>query len=102
MLDKKYVYDECVIDNDYTPTVKNRITGENLLLEDYAGVCVPTGAVKIYARELDKDVKVFTAWDKEKYMLGRKGDYIAVRADDLHDVYVVENKIFSKTYTKVN
>ena len=83
---------------EYQPTIKNRQDGSTLLLADYAGVCVPTGSVQIYARELTRGVKVFTAWDKEKYMLGKPGDYLAVRSDDLHDVYVVERDIFGKSY----
>jgi len=101
VLDKKYVYEECVISNDYVPTIKNRVNGRTLQLTDYAGVCVPTGNVQIYARPLEKGVKIFTAWDKEKYMLGKPGDYLVVRTDDFHDVYVVEEKIFGKTYGKI-
>ena len=43
-------------------------------------------------------VKVFTSWDEEKYMLGREGDYLAVRCNDMHDIFVVEKDIFHKTY----
>ena len=52
------------------------------------------------ARELTGRVKVFTAWDREKYTLGRPGDYLAVRCDDRHDIYIVERDIFFKTYEK--
>ncbi len=99
--DKKYVYKDYVIDNEYVPTIKDRTSGKNLLLSDYASVCVPTGKVRIYARPLTRGVKVFTAWDKEKYMLGQPGDFLAVRTDDMHDVYVVERKIFDITYQLV-
>lgn len=33
-------------------------------------------------------------------MVGREGDYLAVRCDDKHDIYVVERDIFYKTYDK--
>lgn len=98
ILDRKYQYST---EMEYVPTVKNRADGSTLTLTDFAGVCVPTGTVKIYARELTRSVKVFTAWDKEKYMLGKPGDYLAVRCDDLHDVYVVERDIFYKSYDEV-
>ena len=88
-------------DAEYIPTIKVRDTGKNLLLTDYARTCIPSGSVNIYAKPLESDVKVFTAWDKDKYMLGRPGDYRAVRSDDLHDVYVVEKAIFGKTYSEV-
>lgn len=82
----------------YTPTVKNRITGEQTKLIDFAHTCIATGAAFIYAKELTKTIKIFTAWDEEKYMLGNPGDFIAVRCDDLHDIYIVERDIFFKTY----
>lgn len=96
----KYLY-ESHSSAEYLPTIKIRSTGENMILTDYARVCIPTGSVSIYAKQLDKGVKVFTAWDKEKYMLGRVGDYLAVRSDDLQDVYVVENAIFGKSYREI-
>ena len=98
ILDQKY---QLSSDMEYVPTIKDRIDGSTLTLTDFAGVCEPTGTVRIYARELDRGVKVFTAWDKGKYMLGKPGDYLAVRCDDLHDVYVVEKDIFNKSYDEV-
>lgn len=99
-VDREYVY-ECDTDMKYIPTIKVRSTGENLVLTDYAKACVPSGTVKIYAKPLLKGVKVFTAWDKGKYMLGKPGDFLAVRNDDMHDVYVIEKKIFAKSYSEV-
>lgn len=86
----------------YEPTIHNRENGEVMQLADYAKVCIASGGTHIHARELTGRVKVFTAWDKEKYMLGREGDYLAVRCDDQHDIYVVERDIFYKTYDKVD
>ena len=60
-----------------------------------------SGGTRIKARELRGRVKVFTSWDKEKYMLGKPGDYLAVRSDDAHDIYVVERDIFFKSYDEV-
>lgn len=97
-LDQKYHFDEMVLSRDYVPTIKNRDDGSTLLITDYARVCVPTGQVHIHAKELKRGVKVFTAWDKEQYMLGKAGDYLAVRCEDRHDIYVVERDIFGRTY----
>ena len=100
-LQQAYTQSEYSASSEYVPMIKNRADGKNLVLTDYAEMCVPTGEVQIYARPLTKGVKVFTAWDREKYMLGREGDYLAVRCNDLHDVYVVEKDIFAKTYDEV-
>ena len=84
----------------YQPTLHNRATGEVHQLVDYAKICIASGGTHIHARELTERVKVFTAWDEQKYMLGKAGDYLAVRCDDRHDIYVVERDIFFKTYEK--
>ncbi|HKM04245.1 MAG TPA: DHH family phosphoesterase [Lachnospiraceae bacterium] len=89
------------IDAEYTPTIKNRLDGSSKELIDYAHFCISTGEVIIHAKVLDKTIKVFPNWDEEKYMLGKPGDYIAVRCDDIHDIYVVEKDVFSKTYAKM-
>ena len=86
----------------YEPTVHNRATGEVMKLADYAKVCIASGGTHIHAKELTERVKVFTAWDEEKYMLGKEGDFLAVRCDDRHDIYVVERDIFFKTYDKLS
>lgn len=85
----------------YEPTIHNRETGEVMQLSDYAKMCIASGGTHIHAKELTERVKVFTAWDEEKYMLGKEGDYLAVRCDDRHDIYVVERDIFFKTYDSV-
>ncbi len=98
VLDREYCFEKDVLENQYVPTLRNRETGENKLITSFAKCCVPTGKVCIYARPLSSGVKVFSTWNKGKYMLGKAGDYLAVRNDDLHDVYVIEQKIFAKTY----
>ena len=94
-----YIYDKETM--EYLPTIKNRASGNDLILVDYAKTCIPTGTVRIYASPLTKGMKLFVEWEKEKYMLGKPGDYLAVRCDDLKDAYIIEKDIFSKTYNQV-
>ena len=101
MLDQPYNNSAALSVTEYAPTIKNRESGETLPLTEIAKLCMPTGEVHIHARPLGKGVKVFTAWDKNKYMLGRPGDYLAVRCDDRHDIYVVERDIFSRSYDEI-
>lgn len=98
LLDDSYDRTAYIHKAEYAPVIKNRLDGRDMLLSDYAHGCIPTGEVHIHARPLEKGVKVFTAWDKNKYMLGKPGDYLAVRCDDLHDIYVVERDIFARSY----
>lgn len=100
-LGQKYAMDGSCGIADYVPTIRNRIDGAVKVITDYAHVCIPKGETHIHAKQLDHMVKVFTAWDKEKYMLGKEGDYLAVRCDDLKDIYVVEKDIFYLTYDEM-
>lgn len=86
---------------EYNPTIINEEDGRSHDLIECAKICEASGGTIVYCKELEKGVKVFTAWDDEKYMRGEAGDYLAVRGDDYHDVYVIERTIFEKTYEKV-
>ncbi len=93
-IDEPYVFT-----GEYPPSVTNSETGERFEILPSAKSCIAAGGAGIYARELTKRVKVFTTWDTEKYYLGKPGDYLAVRMDDLSDVYIIARGIFEKTYT---
>ena len=93
--DEPYVYP-----GEYPPNVIDNATGERIPLLPFAKSCVSVGGDGIYAKEITGRVKVFTMWDRDKYYLGRTGDYLAVRVDDPSDVYVIEGGIFAKTYEK--
>ena len=88
------------LETDYMPTLKNRQTGTTIELVSYARECIATGESHIRARKLDRRVKIFTLWDEEKYMLGKPGDYLAITNDNPQDIYVIEDKIFQRTYEK--
>ena len=93
VVDAPYVYP-----GEYQPNVIDNTTGERIPLLPYAVSCESIGGDGIYAKEITGRVKVFTIWDRDKYYLGRTGDYLAVRVDDPSDVYVIEGGIFAKTY----
>ncbi|MCL2053835.1 MAG: DHH family phosphoesterase [Oscillospiraceae bacterium] len=86
---------------EYPPSVINRISTESVKIMGFAKPCISTGDVYIYAAPLTRNTKVFTIWNEDEYMAGRPGDYVAVRADDHHDVYIIRGDIFSGTYGEV-
>ncbi|MBO5293438.1 MAG: DHH family phosphoesterase [Lachnospiraceae bacterium] len=98
VLPQKFCAEECILRAKYRPTVKNKLNGEIKLLLEHAGVCEAIDEEFVYARRLDRRVKVFTLRDEEKYMLGRPGDYLIVRGDDRKDVSVVEADVFAKMF----
>lgn len=86
---------------DYVPVIKETKTGLTRQITEFAGTCVPTGKVQIYAKPLEQTTKIFTRWDQDDYMIGQPGDYLAVRTEDKHDIYIVEKNIFGVTYSEV-
>ncbi|MGN0167292.1 MAG: bifunctional oligoribonuclease/PAP phosphatase NrnA [Acetatifactor sp.] len=98
LLNESYSVREFAGKAEYAPVIKNRMSGRNMPLTDYAKLCVPAGDMRIYAKPLERCVKVFSEKDKNKYMPGRPGDYLAVNCDSPHDIYVVEKKLFDKSY----
>ena len=94
----EYSLEECTIDAEYIPTIKNRVNGVTTPISRFARKCIPTVDTFIYAKQIDKRIKVFTEGNEEKYMLGVPGDYLAVSCDDNKDVYIVEKEIFDKIY----
>ncbi len=86
---------------EYVPVIKNRDTGRDLRLTDYARMCVSSKEQQIYARPLEKGVKVFAPREKNRYMLGEPGDYLAVSKEDVSDIFVVERELFGETYTRL-
>ncbi len=89
---------EFVLDLDYTPTIKNADTGKTITLIPQARSCISSGDMTVYARKLSRVTKVFPYWDSDTYMIGHKGDYLAVSADDPHDAFIIEKALFKKMY----
>lgn len=86
---------------EYKPTIHSHSTGNVLNLLKYAKRCRAKAVSYILAKELTNTVKVFTAWDEDNYYLGKPGDFLACRENDINDIYIIERDIFFKTYDKV-
>jgi phosphoglycolate phosphatase len=67
-------------------------------LEEHAHLCYPKDGGGIYAKKLEKRTKVFPANGSTEYYLGKAGDYLAIRKDDLTDIYVIREDVFLETY----
>lgn len=85
----------------YEPELIDSRTGTRINLVKKAKCCVSIGKACIFAKCLEHRVKVFTSWDRDRYYLGKEGDYMAVREDDRSDVYIINGEIFRMTYCEV-
>lgn len=92
-LDEPYTFE-----GEYSPTVRDTLTGESKPLAPYARACVSRDMSLIYARKLDCRTKLFTQWDREKYTMGVEGDWLAARKENPKDAYIVKQDVFGKIY----
>ena len=85
----------------YIPEIKNGVTGEYIAIDDVARICKPRNDTFIYVQKLNERTKIFGGNGNEDYFLGHKGDFMAVRQDDMSDIYIINKDIFDKTYIRV-
>ena len=97
----KYLEEKYLFNGEYAPSVLASESGDRIEILPYAHSCVANGGSTIYAREVDIRTKVFTSWDPDRYYLGKVGDYLATRTDDLTDIYIIDKDIFAMTYEEV-
>ena len=103
-LESSYLYSDEPFDKtfEYEPSITEVMTAERKGVLKYAHSVLSTGSVKIYAKPLTEHVKLFTSWDEERYNSGEPGDYIVVREDDPHDIYVINKRLFDDLYREVS
>ena len=85
-------------ETEYAPMILNRHTGERRGLLPMAIACVPKEDRIVRGIELEKDTKVFTSWDLERYYSGKKGDFLVAAEGSYADCYIIRRDIFFKTY----
>lgn len=85
-------------DFEYEPRIKNMVTGEVKLVLPYAKSVRSIVSEFIYAMPIEQPVKLFTAWSDDKYYSGQIGDYLGVRADDEHDIFIIKGDSLGKYY----
>ncbi|MCL2633718.1 MAG: DHH family phosphoesterase [Oscillospiraceae bacterium] len=96
------VCDFSMMEYPYEPTAKNELTGEIKKLSSFLKFCVSSGSAPIFAKPLERNTKVFTEWNPNGYMYGKPGDYLAIKYDDINDMYIIQEEIFYLTYEEIN
>ena len=92
-----------VFRGEYAPSVHQKIAATSGLeakpLASRVRTCIPKADALIHGREIKAGrVKVFRSWDKDNYMLGLPGDWLAVRAENPTDCFIVDRENFFQNY----
>lgn len=85
---------------EFIPEVKLISNNQYISIDDRAKICYPKQNFQIYASRLSDRTKIFQGDGRGEYFLGREGDYMAFRADDIRDIYVIQKDIFEYTYER--
>ena len=82
----------------YMPEIQKYEDDEFILLDEIAHLCYPKISGGIYAVPVNYRTKVFNPYNSGEYFLGQEGDYLAIRKDDLQDIYIIQKDIFQESY----
>ena len=88
-----------VEDSQYFPSIKSKLDDKVISLEGLIKTCIPKDNDSIYIKKLSKITKLFTDWNKDVYMYGKVGDYLAIRKNNPRDMYIIPAKCFDKLYS---
>lgn len=84
---------------DFIPAVERVDNHTYLPIDELAHLCYPRIGAGIYAQQLERRTRVFSK-NGTDYFVGEQGDYLAIRKDDLQDVYIIREEVFGHTYTE--
>jgi phosphoglycolate phosphatase len=96
VLDEPYIKNE-----EYPPAILSRADGERREILPFSKICLPKDTKFVRAARIQRDTKVFTDWDTEKYFKGTDGDYIVANEGHFSDCYIVRGDIFDESYLAV-
>ena len=92
---------ESVGEMEYMPTLREHNSGNVYELVKIAKTCVFKGETMIFAKEIKKRKKVFSLGDEENYMPGKPGDYLAVRSNNEHDIFIIDKDKFNEIFEEI-
>ncbi len=101
IMQEKYCLEDCGTKPEYAPSIKNKQSGQKIILTDHTMKCLPAKKQHVYAKPLEEGIKLFTLWEKERYMLGRPGDYLAAKQENPKDVFVIPKAVFEQGYDRI-
>ena len=104
-VDDPYLYEEFTTTDGYQPKIIDIRAGDSREFIPFIRTCESRPSF-VYARRLERRLKLFTNWDGEKYLIGEPGDWLAVRVGEdgqprPDDAYIVKEAIFRKLYSGI-
>ena len=83
---------------DYFPTIRVKKDDQFIYLKNYTKQCLVKGEVEIWAKSLEKSVKIFTKAQPDNYKIGQAGDYLVIGKDDINEIHIIRKEVFDTNY----
>ena len=84
----------------YTPNVFMEGSSTAVPLLPFTRPCV-SKELRVFARQLEKGIKIFTRWDEDSYITGYRGDWVVRRREDKNDIYIIKKDLFTSLYKPI-
>lgn len=89
----------CDIKPEYAPRLREKASDRYIDLISLLKCCEPKSGGQVYAKRLERGIKVFTPRHDDSYLLGNEGDYIVVNCNDAANISILEESRFTRQYT---
>lgn len=83
---------------DYFPRIRIKKNDQFIHLKDYMKQCLVKGEAKIWAKSLDKSVKIFTKAQVDDYKIGEIGDYLVIGKENVDEIHIIKKEVFDTNY----
>jgi len=100
----KYQLEEeaCKMMLEYEPRIKNVQTGESKEVLKDMKRCSYLGTMMVYAKPLQRGVKIFSKEYPNSYLVGNPGDYLVNRCDHVQGYSIVRAERFHQIYQEAD
>lgn len=86
---------------NYFPKMWTKESGRIIHLQKYAKYCFAKGEDRVWARPLEKAVKLFDDGEEEGYTIGQIGDYLVMNEKENGKAYIIGQGLFKAHYELV-
>ncbi len=82
----------------YFPRIRVKKDKQFIYLKNYTKQCFVKGEAKIWAKPLEKPVKIFIRSKPDDYKVGAAGDYLVIGKDDMSEIHIIRKEVFDTNY----
>lgn len=83
---------------NYFPRIRMSQTDQFIYLKNYTKECIAKSEKRVWAKALNKAVKLFSHNEDEHYTLGQVGDYLVIYQGEKTNMHIINKEQFERTF----